>query len=453
MNKSAIGAAGALLGVLVATVLFMPERPSDPVYRGRTVSAWVGELTSSDYRMRTEAGEAMRALGPAAIPHLTRALNKKNLPFRPFLVTIGRKVPFLSIPGADAMLVREHAAHALGDMGLAANAAIPELILALRNSNPDVLAEVERSLRKMWRSALPSLLQALTHQDARIRGGAAEVLKEFGEPAKVAMPALLARLRDESAAVRVRAATALGVLGQENLTVVKALVTALSDGNSDVRGAAAESLGRLGPAAKAAVAVLPRVLFDTVPAVRVRAAKAVWKISGESASVLPVLAEALRDRNVGWQAAFVIGEIGPPAAESVPALIEALKQEQVPRPLRTPPSSALALGRVGTAAVPRLIDTLKDSRASVRTSAVIALGLVGVDARAAAPALFELLKDKDAEVRSASALSLGAIDSANKNLVPVLKVLSREDDIYISSAAISALRRIDPAAAAEIGPE
>jgi HEAT repeat protein len=169
--------------------------------------------------------------------------------------------------------------------------------------------------------------------------------------------------------------------------------------------------------------------------------------------VLPALTEALKDRTVGWQAALAIGEIGPSAAEAVPALIEALKQEQVPRPLRTPPSSALALGRVGPVAVPPLIEVLKDSRASVRTSAVIALGLVGVDARAAAPALFELLKDKDSEVRSASALSLGAIDSANKDLVPVLKVLSREDDIYISSAAISALRRIDPAAAAEIGPE
>ena len=245
VNKSAIIGAGALLGVLVAALLMIPDRPPDPVYRGRAASAWIAELTSSDYRMRTEAGEAMRALGTESIPQLTRALNKKNLPFRPLLVAVGSKVPFLNIPATDAMLVREKAAHTLGEMGPAARTAIPELILALRNSNPDVLAEVERSLRKMRRFSLPPLLQALVHRDARVRAGAADVLKEFGEPARVAVPALLARLHDKNPSVRGRAAAALGVLGEGDITVVNALASSLSDKDSDFRAADAESLGHL----------------------------------------------------------------------------------------------------------------------------------------------------------------------------------------------------------------
>src|SRR5258707_11825824 len=90
----------------------------------------------------------------------------------------------------------------------------------------------------------------------------------------------------------------------------RALTMALSDQAPKVRRTVAESLGRFGGKAGAAVEVLHQRLSDEDTSVRVSAAKALWQIEKNAEEVLPVLIEALHDPTVGWQAPFVLGEIG-----------------------------------------------------------------------------------------------------------------------------------------------
>src|SRR5262245_12772372 len=73
------------------------------------------------------------------------------------------------------------------------------------------------------------------------------------------------------------------------------------------------ALGEIGPAAK-----------DARPLVRVRAAEALWKIDRRKEAV-PVLAEVLegKDANARFAAALAVGQVGPSAADAVPALVEA----------------------------------------------------------------------------------------------------------------------------------
>ncbi|HMC10421.1 MAG TPA: HEAT repeat domain-containing protein [Pirellulaceae bacterium] len=79
-----------------------------------------------------------------------------------------------------------------------------------------------------------------------------------------------------------------------------------------------------------------------------------------------------------------------------------------------------ALGRIGAAAVPSLVDALHHPDPAVRLKAVEVLGRMGADAQAAVPELVKLLDDPDLGVRKATARTLGRIGPAAKDAVPAL---------------------------------
>ena len=110
-------------------------------------------------------------------------------------------------------------------------------------------------------------------------------------------------------------------------------------------------------------------------------------------------------------AADALSEIGTEARVAIPALIEALKDQD--RFVRI--SAAKGLGKMGTeakAAVPPLIELLKDSEPLVRANAAEALGRMGAEAKTAILALTELQKDQAPVVRLAAAGALGKINAS-----------------------------------------
>ena len=83
-------------------------------------------------------------------------------------------------------------------------------------------------------------------------------------------------------------------------------------------------------------------------------------------------------------------------------------------------AAADALGRIGPAAVPSLIETLRDPDPKVRLKAIEVLARMGADAKDAVPELIRLLEDPDEEVRKAAIRTLGRIGPAAKDAVPAL---------------------------------
>lgn len=436
MNKFLLCLIG--VGVVTGSAAFIRWQYPDSPHAVTIVSA-IDDLTSCDYEMRDQAADTLKHLGPEAVPYLVRALDQhENLWTR-----YRNKLPFVHFPQRNLTAIRERSAEQLAVLAPRDTRATRALIFALRDDNP----EVQRALRKIGPS--DQLTAALRQRDPRIRGGAAEVLGDLGPRASESVPALVRVLQDKDQSVRVHAAHALGAIGDRS--AIEPLIATLNDPLSSVRAASAESLGRI--RAAEAIPVLTQKLADPEAEVCVKAAQAVWRIDRDGNLAVPVLVRALRDRHAGMEAKFVLGEIGPAAKDAVAALVQSLREERVGRPLRTPPSSALALGRVGAAAVPALIPVLKTDYDEVRTSAVIALGFVGKPAHDAVPYLMPLLKDKSLEVRQATALALGCIEPDNRDLIPALKQLARDDDIFLAGAASAMLRHLDPAAAAELGLE
>jgi HEAT repeat protein len=114
--------------------------------------------------------------------------------------------------------VRLHAAKSLGQMGAGAKAALPALLAAAKDPDPDVRRVAER---------------------------AAETVREALGQGKDDVARLVEELRDRDEAVRLKAAKVLGRLGVAAKSAVPALSDATKDPDDDVRRVAKDALDKI----------------------------------------------------------------------------------------------------------------------------------------------------------------------------------------------------------------
>jgi HEAT repeat protein len=170
------------------------------------------------------------------------------------------------------------------------------------------------------------------------------------------------------------------------------------------RRAAAEQLGRLGAAADEAVPALIEALADAHEAVRQAAADALgriepdWATGDRARAAVPALVKALggRSGDAAQHASAVLARIG---AATVPALTEALADEEKDGRQALAARTLGRIGGAGAAAAPALAGTLRSAHTHVRQAAAEALGRVGPAAESAVPALAGALTDWSPAVR------------------------------------------------------
>jgi outer membrane protein assembly factor BamB/HEAT repeat protein len=106
--------------------------------------------------------------------------------------------------------------------------------------------------------------------------------------------------------------------------------------------------------------------------------------------------------------------------------------------------------RIGPAAIPLLVDLLRDEVISLRRNAVDTLIDFAPNTEASQPALRRALRDEDAVVAGDAARALGALGSrASPSVSALVRTLSHED-AYVRVYAAEALASIGPNAAAAI---
>jgi len=200
-----------------------------------------------------------------------------------------------------------------------------------------------------------------------------------------AVPGLIARLRDANPYVRSEACQELSSLGFEGQEAVAVLITALNEDPVNwVRFAAAEALGKIGPAAEASVPDLIRALQEDRLGVPREAATALGRLGAVQA--IPALVAGLEheDRDVQVASAAALGEIGPAAAQAVPALIKALRDQANWHVGR---EAAVALGRIGDpTALPALREAAGHKVGHVREAAAEAIKTIEGGGTVAPPA-------------------------------------------------------------------
>ncbi len=139
------------------------------------------------------------------------------------------------------------------------------------------------------------LVQTLSSSKWRERQQTAIAIGQMGIAAKAAIPSLIDLLKDEQWHVRKAAAIALTSMGTEANPAVHSLIAALDDEEWHVRKPAAEALAAIGPASKPAISHLIETLNDEEWQVRKPAALALGAIGPDAGQAIPVLKEMLND--------------------------------------------------------------------------------------------------------------------------------------------------------------
>lgn len=317
--RIALSAVGAVVVGLVVVAL---ARRSEPVYQGRSVSGWINALAvhegQNDSMGNTSrrryvpskraaltkgiALDALRAIGPPAVPYLVSALQKKDGAFRSrylssYLAIGPRLRQFLPEPSVDAVYVRRAAILALGELIDLAKPAWPALLEAGRDAAGDV------------RQAALRTLKALSEREPEVNAG----------------------LSERSLTTDLRNSKAVQVVEQYSLRTpraVQALVHAAKDPDVKLRDQAITQLRAIGAAARAATPCLLDALTDPDGTIRCRACQALAAIQPEASQVVPALISMLNDRDelVRANAANALAVYGPKASAAVPKLTELFKR-------------------------------------------------------------------------------------------------------------------------------
>ena len=296
--------------VLVAgafPVLRLSQR--GPLHNGKRAADWLDELSRTDGKS-SEAKQAFHEMGARAVPYLVIELTKKS-ELRNVYVAFKSKLPhplFVATPSWPLAQWnwqrRRCAATALGEIGPAAAAAIPDLIEAVNKSEP---FESDRStgasvvgaqwfpearieaIHALWKidpesAVVVSTVIGALHQKYfnKVGDHAIMVLADLGPKFKAEIPTVIQNLKlcDKQQPRPLPANVyPLGGLAPGYAESVPSLIAALKDANPRAREAAAYDLGTLRPkdlpVAKAAIPTLIETLQDADRIVRITAAEAI----------------------------------------------------------------------------------------------------------------------------------------------------------------------------------
>ncbi|MFT4640585.1 MAG: HEAT repeat protein [Verrucomicrobiales bacterium] len=175
------------------------------------------------------------------------------------------------------------------------------------------------------------------------------------------------------------------------------------------------------------------------------------KLGPAAAPAVRQLVKALGDEDDQvWQGAtMTLASIGPKASYAIPRLIEEMGGGGIRYAEQRRYRSAFALSRIGSAAVPGLVEALQDESEHRRWGALHALGLIKTEARPEIlTKILPLLIDDEEPVRHEAEATCVAYGEFA--VEPMMALIEHEDARYRRSAA-RVLRRLAPVAPGQQG--
>ncbi|MCA9101831.1 MAG: HEAT repeat domain-containing protein, partial [Planctomycetales bacterium] len=259
-------------------VALLLEGVQDPDERTRAASVRALAQLDLPDDVRDKVYEALLASPyPEVMPMAIEAVAARGA------AVAGRAAKRLSDPKTRVAAVR-----VLSLMGPEAKDAVPALVEALKDSDPDVGSEINFALGAIGpaaKEAVPTLSSMVNDENEGLRYSAVFALGEIGPDAKPAGDALIANLRehrDDDPFLTLASALALSRIYPNSPNAAKTLVPILTAGlkheRSSVRAEIARALGDIGADAKSSVGALRDAVNDADEQVRSAAAEALDKI-------------------------------------------------------------------------------------------------------------------------------------------------------------------------------
>jgi HEAT repeat protein len=266
-------------------------------------------------------------------------------------------------------------------------------------------------------------------------------LGEIGPAARAAVPDLLKLLTVKEGEMHIAVYAALGALGKigtDSQDAVAAVTTLAGSEDPLISTAAKKALILMGnEGKKARLASAIRELADPHEDARLRAVQDLCSLGETAAPAIPALIAALEDESVRRMIPDVLGAIGKGARSAKPDLVDTLQDDEWLVRL----NALDALVKVGAdprIAVPAILPLLNDENEDVRFKAIIALGEFGPAAGQSRPALIAAMQAPNVSVRLNAAKSLGKIGPRNE-VEPALRLALSDRDVRVKEAAEEAL--------------
>ena len=186
----AIGGAVLAAGIWIL-ILALGEHQT--LFAGKPLNHWIEEVNSRDSSV---SNEVRLVLATTIIPQLTGTMfdDTNDSRLRLALIEQLNSLPGVNIyfPTADSR--RVFAAQELGEFGVAAQAAIPELVKAVKGKDPFIRPAATRALGQIHCEPdliLPMLIAWLEDPQDDMAEAVADALGGFGSLAKAAVPKLI----------------------------------------------------------------------------------------------------------------------------------------------------------------------------------------------------------------------------------------------------------------------
>jgi HEAT repeat protein len=229
-----------MLTCLAGLLAWQFLHPREPVYQGKTLTAWLEQFSTNHFTHRgstadKEAEEAIRQIGENALPVLLELIAAKESAFEKKVAAILPKRWQRRLESQQAWYRRTLATAGFVALGPIAKPAVPALMGLASSENPD------------------------------IRRHAVYALGHLGSAAQPAIPLLIERLEDPVEVVRGDAMNGLAGIHLQQELVVPVFIQYAADPEKDsgLRYTAIQGLGYFGSQAKAAVPTLLRLLNDS----------------------------------------------------------------------------------------------------------------------------------------------------------------------------------------------
>ncbi|HVL11373.1 MAG TPA: hypothetical protein VM529_02335, partial [Gemmata sp.] len=434
--------------------------------------------TAREEAVRGAAFDALRSVGVTDAAGLARLLTHENADvarlaaeLAPMLESVPEAAvaPLAAALAAESERVRAAAASALATAGPKAAAAVEPLVTAVKKTkvyqgkydpeeaySPGAEVAYWRALAAAGGPAVGPLAKLLAHENALVRGFAAQTLGEIGPPAKAAAENLRGALKDDVGFVAVEAACALVRAGEGQDDAVELVRRAIRAPNN-VAMTAIDAIGRLGEAGKPLVADAAARLKDrgaeANPYAQFAAVGLVGTLPPDEARRYAADVGGLathKESQIRSRVGAVLEKLGPAAAPAAEALAEAIPEELNPGVREQFIDALLAMGPGAKPAVPALLALTADEATSPaqRQRVLAAVAAIEPGSKEVAAAVVAAAGDETEDVRVAALAAGAKLDPVPADaLAKVVAVAKADRSTRVRVAAYRALAALGPRAA------
>ena len=291
---------------MIALIVALGQRTRSTVsYEGISVAEWAAKFYPNFSRGSTnEAVLAFQTMGSNAVPALQKMLRTKETWYARVYIRQATNLPsgtrkYLGarIKYGQAGLRRVAAARALDVLGTNATAAVPDLVVALADSDARLAAA--QALTSIGGPGIAALAAATTNKDATVRHAAVYGLGQAGTNAWPATEALIDGVRGTDPQVRAMALYSLSRIGRFGVPTV---LEAFSSYDPTRRAAAIEAIGAMNTPPRQVFLILLEFSTNASPVLRANSLEALQTLRLTHPRVLGAFFKAVDDPDPGVRA-------------------------------------------------------------------------------------------------------------------------------------------------------